>query len=236
MGHAPGRQLRRQILVASVLVFLFGSALAQELGSGETTPTLPRDEESSYDEPMYDGFPPAPPPDSPDSSPVAQLSSFPFCVCDDYRCGVNPYRLKYASRTPSATEVVLTFRIFKVPGGYTQTTCYKALQFNVGKIELSMAMTCQNMIRGVKLNGKQRTYYFDTEFPLGKLRITALNMNEAAIDGATLELQMSTRGCNTFETIGQGDGTLKYSMMESSNHRCCPICIETMSPPPPAPS
>lgn len=61
--------------------------------------------------------PPAPPAFPPTPDDVGALLTFPYCVCDDYKCAVNPYRLKYVDRQRTATEIVLRFRLFRVSMG-----------------------------------------------------------------------------------------------------------------------
>jgi hypothetical protein len=58
--------------------------------------------------------PPLMPPLPPGSDTTAQMSSFPFCVCTDYRCPVSPYRLKFADRIINPTSITLRFKLLLV--------------------------------------------------------------------------------------------------------------------------
>jgi hypothetical protein len=42
---------------------------------------------------------------------VAALTVFPYCVCDDYRCSSNPYRLVMLPRETNGAEYNLCYRI-----------------------------------------------------------------------------------------------------------------------------
>lgn len=51
-------------------------------------------------------------PPSPDApSETAALSTFPYCVCDQYKCNMGPYRLNYVGRTETLTNVELCFKL-----------------------------------------------------------------------------------------------------------------------------
>lgn len=58
-------------------------------------------------------------PSSPSLSPdpsVADLTQFPFCACDDYKCASSPWRLTYAGTSPNGYNVNVCFNLQWVSG------------------------------------------------------------------------------------------------------------------------
>lgn len=41
---------------------------------------------------------------------VAEISTFPYCLCTDYRCSSSPYKLKESSRTDNGNTVSLCYQ------------------------------------------------------------------------------------------------------------------------------
>eukprot|EP00195_Chlamydomonas_chlamydogama_P007818 CAMPEP_0202893022 /NCGR_PEP_ID=MMETSP1392-20130828/2675_1 /ASSEMBLY_ACC=CAM_ASM_000868 /TAXON_ID=225041 /ORGANISM="Chlamydomonas chlamydogama, Strain SAG 11-48b" /LENGTH=224 /DNA_ID=CAMNT_0049577201 /DNA_START=246 /DNA_END=916 /DNA_ORIENTATION=- len=193
-------------LVGVVLLFLAITVQAQP--ESEETPVSPED--------------------------AAALATFPNCACDTYRCPNGPYRIDYLRRNATATFVELVFQIELVSCPLT-VPCCQILLDSLAKIEFEVQKACEPFFISASVAGFQRTTYFDTQFPTGKIRITNLNMDQFTADRALIVLRMSRNGCNTAATLCQnGDGSCKYATFESSQHKCCPIC-NTILPPPPMP-
>ncbi|GAX78627.1 hypothetical protein CEUSTIGMA_g6066.t1, partial [Chlamydomonas eustigma] len=166
---------------------------------------------------------------------TAALTSFPFCSCTDYNCISSPYHLAFGGVTQNPTFTDICFNIVYV-GCELDTKCCQLITNNLGKLEISVALTCAPQFLSATLNGRKVTTYFDTEFPTGRIRVTPLNLNVSRASGAQLCVQMKNGGCDSYSSLcANGDGTCMYATFESSQHVCCPICQQTYPPPPPAP-
>lgn len=88
--------------------------------------------------------------------------------------------------------------------------------------------TCKANYQGAHLNATYHSSLFDTGYTTGKIRTTP---HQAP--ATQLCLRMSSKGCNTYSTLCQGHtGGYPYAVSESSPHRCCPTCVDALSPPP----
>eukprot|EP00195_Chlamydomonas_chlamydogama_P008121 CAMPEP_0202902296 /NCGR_PEP_ID=MMETSP1392-20130828/16775_1 /ASSEMBLY_ACC=CAM_ASM_000868 /TAXON_ID=225041 /ORGANISM="Chlamydomonas chlamydogama, Strain SAG 11-48b" /LENGTH=215 /DNA_ID=CAMNT_0049589043 /DNA_START=201 /DNA_END=845 /DNA_ORIENTATION=+ len=170
-----------------------------------------------------------------DASGVAALSVFPYCRCDDYRCGAGPYKIVPSSVTQlSATVTRMCFR-FMFVGCAINSDCCRTMVNDLFKVEFSTDKVCANSVVNTTLNGftKKGSTYFKTEFATGVLSITKLDLNgQANISAAELCI-FAQSPCNTYETLFDNrDGTYKYSTFNEKLN-CCPICIQPDRPPPP---
>ena len=88
--------------------------------------------------------------------------------------------------------------------------------------------SCKNDVKGSTLNGSPASTYFLTTRPTGVVRVTNLNLQNASADYAVLCIQtVTSSSCSTPDALFlPHDNTITYAMFESSNHRCCPICVE----------
>eukprot|EP00798_Chlamydomonas_sp_ICE-L_P004426 gene4426-14558_t len=111
-------------------------------------------------------------------SDVAALERFPFCACQDYRCQVSPYRLKWYSRTEQANDVQLCFRIDNA-GCDARNACCQMISANLGKVEINVDKTCKGAVgQEATINGFKKAIIFDDSQVTGSLKVTPLNFNQ----------------------------------------------------------
>ncbi|PNH03603.1 hypothetical protein TSOC_010325 [Tetrabaena socialis] len=205
------------LLAWSLAAVLLASSL--QLGSAQATGG---EEDSSPPSPPFD-------PNDPDA---AYLFGFPFCRCTDYRCGTSPYK------PVKASEEVLANGNYKVCFSFTDqgcqagnTCCNKILQM-MGKFEVMADKTCSKAITAVTFGNVSRigSTHFDTEFAVGKVRVTNLGATRAMVRTSLLCYTLKAP-CNSFDAFFQSgklgaSGLFQYAIF-NEQHDCCPTCINT---------
>ncbi|KAG2440750.1 hypothetical protein HXX76_003607 [Chlamydomonas incerta] len=127
---------------------------------------------------------------------------------------------------------------FNDVGCATNNACCASLLQSVGKIEIQADKACKATIAGSTFGNvsKSGSTFFDDEFAVGKVRVTALNANRQMMDKSQLCLTIKPP-CNSFDVFFQsgkvgGPGLYQYALFNSKAD-CCPTCVFAPSPPPP---
>lgn len=87
-----------------------------------------------------------------DFSPAdtAELATFPYCRCDEYRCGAAPYKL-----VPTTNQVLGNGRVqvcftLTFVGCVINSVCCQRMTNDVGKVEFSSGASLEaNLVLGV---------------------------------------------------------------------------------------
>ncbi|KAG2450770.1 hypothetical protein HYH02_004607 [Chlamydomonas schloesseri] len=124
-------------------------------------------------------------------------------------------------------------------GCQSGNACCNSILKIMDKIEIQAEKTCSKAIAAVTFAGGSKigSTHFDTEFSVGKVRITGLNANRATMQTAQLCLTIKPP-CNSFDVFFDSDklgqpGMYQYAVF-NSGHDCCPVCVwQPSSPPPP---
>eukprot|EP00197_Chlamydomonas_leiostraca_P002086 CAMPEP_0202858430 /NCGR_PEP_ID=MMETSP1391-20130828/971_1 /ASSEMBLY_ACC=CAM_ASM_000867 /TAXON_ID=1034604 /ORGANISM="Chlamydomonas leiostraca, Strain SAG 11-49" /LENGTH=218 /DNA_ID=CAMNT_0049537351 /DNA_START=166 /DNA_END=819 /DNA_ORIENTATION=+ len=204
-----------------LLALIACTGFAQELSAEELS-----DAEASLEEGLYYSS------DYDPSNETAAIATFPFCVCDDYRCASSPYRIQQQRPQVGSVNTKLCYTFEYLGDVPNPTTCYTKMQTHLEKIELEVDKKCKPAVIGATLNGARRTFYYMDTFPTGTLRVTKLNLNAGNASGALLCLTITNNKASAggfdctspFGLYNNHDGMAKYSLFESSDHRCCPTC------------
>ncbi|PNH05416.1 hypothetical protein TSOC_008322, partial [Tetrabaena socialis] len=161
-----------------------------------------------------------------DGGDTAALGKFPFCQCQDYRCSTSPYRLMTVA-SPEGRTNELCFRVDRV-GCSQANPCCKILLEMLGKIEFAVDKTCKPEYIGSYINGARNNSFFDTDYDVGKIRITPLRFNVNTVTNATICLRFQPgAACASYPRLcSNPDGVCTYATPKCD---CISSFIQTTS-------
>ncbi|KAG2493480.1 hypothetical protein HYH03_008296 [Edaphochlamys debaryana] len=169
---------------------------------------------------------PAPPFD-PNDPNAAYLFGFPFCRCSDYRCGTSPYKVLRSNETSLPNGNLRVCFKFQDVGCPSNNPCCNSILQELDKVEFMADKMCSETVAAVTFGGLSviGSTHFDTEFTVGKIRVTGLNANRAKVGASELCITIKSP-CNSFNTFFQSsklnsDGAYQYAVFNGA-HNCCP--------------
>ncbi|PNH11083.1 hypothetical protein TSOC_002146 [Tetrabaena socialis] len=169
-----------------------------------------------------DASPPSPP-FSQDDPDAAYLFGFPFCRCTDYRCSTSPYvPVKESEEVLPNGNYKVCFR-FQDNGCATGNTCCQKILQLMDKFEVMADKTCSKAVAAVTFGNVSRisSTFFDTDFSVGKLRVTNLGATRAMMQKNLMCFTIKPP-CASFDAFFQSNklgapGLYQYSVFNAQH-------------------